>query len=346
MERSTVLKRAMFIGVLTASFSVSAFEALPGKVPVPEDNPQTQAKIELGKQLYFDPRLSIDGTVSCNSCHNVMSSGTDNRPTSVGINGLRGGRNAPSVWNAAYLSAQFWDGRAATLEDQAKGPPLNPIEMGMPSEEAVEARLKSIPGYVKQFASVFGGNFPVTYDNMAKAIASFERTLITPSSPVDRYVEGDKSALTEKAVRGMQLFESVGCVACHSGANYSGPELSMGEGFYQKFPTFPSQYDQKYKLSEDKGRFESTGDQADINMWRVPTLRNVALTAPYFHNGSVETLPEAVRVMAKVQLNRDLQEDEVDALVAFLNGLTGEFPEIAMPRLPDTENSSLVGSIK
>lgn len=346
MKLKTMLAQGMAIGLMTCAVSVNALEVLSETVPTPEDNKNTPAKVELGKQLYFDPRLSIDGTVSCNSCHNVMSSGTDNRPTSAGINGLRGGRNAPTVWNAAYLSAQFWDGRAATLEDQAKGPPLNPIEMGMPSESAVEERLQSIPGYVALFTSVFGGDKPVSYDNMAKAIAAFERTLITRNSPVDRYIKGEKGVLSSEAVRGMKLFKETGCNACHSGGNYAGPALPTGQGFYQKFPAFPSDYDKKYNLSEDKGRFEVTGDKADMNMWRVPSLRNIAVTAPYFHNGSVASLHEAVRVMAKTQLNKDLKENDVEAIVAFLNGLTGEFPTITLPRLPDTENSSLVGTAK
>ncbi len=328
--------------------SASAFEALPKEVPVPADNPMTAEKIELGKQLYFDPRLSIDGTVSCNSCHNVMASGTDGRATSVGVDGQRGGRSAPTVWNAAFLTAQFWDGRAATLEDQAKGPPLNPIEMGMPSAEAVVERLNSIPGYVDQFKAVFGGKDAVSYDNMAKAIATFERTLITRNSPFDRYVQGDESALSAQAKRGMKAFEKASCNACHSGANFAGPtSLPMGEGFYQKFPMIAgSQYDVQYKLSDDKGRFEATGDKADMHMWRVPSLRNIALTAPYFHNGSVETLDEAVRVMAKTQLNIDMSEQDVADIVAFLESLTGEFPVITMPRLPDTVGSSLVGAQK
>ncbi len=328
--------------------SASAFEALPKEVPVPADNPITAEKVELGKQLYFDPRLSIDGTVSCNSCHNVMASGTDARATSVGVDGQRGGRSAPTVWNAAFLTAQFWDGRAATLEDQAKGPPLNPIEMGMPSAEAVVERLNSIPGYVEQFKAVFGGENAVSYDNMAKAIATFERTLITRNSPFDRYIQGDESAISAQAKRGMKAFEKASCNACHSGANFAGPtSLPMGEGFYQKFPMIAgTQYDAKYKLSEDKGRFEATKDKADMHMWRVPSLRNIAVTAPYFHNGSVETLDEAVRVMAKTQLNIDMSDRDVADIVAFLETLTGEFPSITMPRLPDTVGSSLVGSQK
>ena len=342
-------KRSMLFGsavaTLLAGNLVSA-AALPTMVPTPADNPTTSEKVELGKQLFFDPRLSIDGTVSCNSCHNVMSSGTDNRPTSVGINGQRGGRNAPTVWNAAFLSAQFWDGRAASLEDQSKGPPLNPIEMGMPSEAAVVERLSSIPGYVEQFNAIFKGKNAVSYDNMAKAIAAFERTLVTRNSPYDRYVSGDKTALSQQAQRGKQVFEQSGCNACHSGTNFAGPALPTGQGFYQKFPSNSSGYDKKYDLLADKGRFEATKDEADMNMWRVPSLRNIALTAPYFHNGSVKTLDEAVRVMAKAQLNLDISDKDAADVVAFLNSLSGEFPEISMPRLPDTVNNSLVGSIK
>jgi len=342
-------KRSMLLGsaaaTLLASSLVSA-EALPTTVPTPANNPTTPEKVELGKQLFFDPRLSIDGTISCNSCHNVMSNGTDSRATSAGISGQRGGRSAPTVWNAAFLSAQFWDGRAATLEDQSKGPPLNPIEMGMPSEAAVVERLSAIPGYVEQFKTAFGGKNAVSYDNMAKAIAAFERTLITRNSPYDRFVSGDKNALSKQAQRGKKVFEQSGCGACHSGANFAGPTLPIGEGFYQKFPAIDSDYDAKYNLSEDKGRYEVTKDEADMNKWRVSSLRNIALTAPYFHNGAVETLDEAVRVMAKTQLGMEMSDKDVTDVVVFLESLSGEFPEISMPRLPDTMNNSLVGGMK
>jgi len=332
-------------GVMLAALSMnaSAFQALPEVAPAPADNPTTPAKVELGKQLYFDQRLSVNGTVSCNSCHSVMANGTDNRPVSVGVFDKRGGRSAPTVWNAAFLSAQFWDGRAASLEDQAKGPILAGVEMGMPSEAAVIARLKKIPGYVSQFKAVFGGEDSLTYDNVAKAIAAFERTLITPNSPVDRFVKGDKSALSAAAQRGMKLVQDIGCTACHTGPNYAGPAgLPVGQGFYQKFPTFPSEYDNKYDLKSDLGRYEVTKQDADKHMWRVPTWRNVALTAPYFHNGSVPTLDEAVRVMAKTQLNKTLSDAEVADIVAFLNGLSGEFPQITLPRLPETANTTLL----
>lgn len=329
--------------IIFSNISV-AFDALPEKPPIPKDNPMSKAKIELGKQLFFDPRLSKDGTVSCNSCHNVMASGTDNRPVSVGVDAHKGGRSAPTVWNAAFLTTQFWDGRAATLEDQAKGPILNPIEMGMPDPKAVVKRIKNIPGYVDQFKNVFGTKDPVNYDNIAKAIATFERTLITPNSAFDRYIKGDKKALSKSAKRGMELVNSVGCTSCHTGPNFSGPEsLKIGEGFFQKFPTFTgSKYEKKYNLLADTGLASVTKNDSDKHMWRVPTWRNVAVTAPYFHNGSVATLDEAVRVMAKTQLNKNLSDKEVKDIVEFLTSLTGEFPKIAMPRLPETIGQSLI----
>ncbi|MGD8641856.1 MAG: cytochrome-c peroxidase [Gammaproteobacteria bacterium] len=344
MNRTLTAMAVCIVGLFVVSHAANAFEVLPKTPPVPEDNPVTPEKVQLGKQLYFDPRLSKDGTLSCNSCHNVMANGTDNRPVSVGVNAQKGGRSAPTVWNAAFLTTQFWDGRAATLEDQAKGPILNPIEMGMPDPETAVNRIKNIPGYVKQFENVFGGKDPVTYDNIAKAIATFERTLITPDSPFDQFVNGDKNALSAPAKRGMQLVESVGCTSCHTGVNFAGPSsLSMGEGFFQKFPVFPgSKYEKQYRLTEDSGLHSVTKKEEDKSIWRVPTWRNVALTAPYFHNGSVASLDEAVRVMGKTQLNQDLKDKEVKDIVAFLNSLTGEFPNISMPRLPETPGQTLV----
>lgn len=330
---------AAFLAV-SAQASAQVFQALPEKPPIPADNPMTPEKIELGKQLYFDPRLSASGTVSCNTCHNVMAGGTDSRSTSVGIDGQVGGRKAPTVWNAAFMTAQFWDGRAASLEDQAKGPPLNPIEMGMQSEQQIVDRLKSIPGYKKQFEAVFG---EVSYNNMAKAIAAYERTLITPNSPFDRYIKGDEDAISEQAKRGMTLVEEVGCTACHQGVIFAGPALPMGTGFYQKFPTFTdNEFVEKYDLMSDLGRYEVTKQEGDKHLFKVQTWRNVALTAPYFHNGSVWTLDEAVRVMAKTQLNQNLSDAQVADIVAFLETLTGEFPQQTMPILPPTSGSSAV----
>ena len=332
---------------VTSAAQAANWEALPNSPPTPADNPQSDAKVVLGKTLFFDPRFSEHGTLSCNSCHNVMSGGDDNRPNSIGMHDARGGRSAPTVWNAAFLSVQFWDGRAATLEDQAKGPVANPIEMGMASLDDAMARLQKIPGYEPMFKAAFPGEAnPVNADNAAKAVAAYERTLITPNSAYDRYVKGDTNALSAQQVKGMETFAALGCTACHSGPNFSGPTLPLGTGFFQKFPTFAgSTYEAKYNLAEDTGRFQVTKDAKDMHMFRVPTLRNVALTAPYFNNGQAPTLDEAVRVMGKVQLNQDLSEAQVADVVAFLNGLTGEFPEQTMPRLPATPNYSVIPPI-
>jgi cytochrome c peroxidase len=330
-------------GAVALATIAAAMEPLPKVAPAPADNPGSPAKVELGRQLFFDGRLSTSGTVSCNSCHNVMAGGDDNRPNSVGVDGKKGGRSAPTVWNAAFLSVQFWDGRAATLEEQAKGPMVNPVEMGMPSHGMVLRRIAAIPGYQREFKAVFGGRGPITIDNVARAIAAYERTLITPGSPVDRYLAGDTRRLPAAAVRGKATVERLGCVNCHAGVNFAGPIAQPGPGFFQKFPTYASNYETRYSLKKDGGRFEATKAPADRGMWRVATWRNVALTAPYFHNGSVPTLDEAVRVMARTQLNKDLPGAEVSDIVAFLNGLTGEFPRQALPRLPETPGRSVVG---
>ena len=315
---------------------------LPLKAPEPADNASSNAKIELGKQLFFDPRLSKDGTVSCNSCHNVMASGSDNRAVSVGINGQLGGRSSPTVFNAAFLSVQFWDGRAATLEDQAKGPLVNPGEMGMPSHDAVVARVKEIDGYPDQFQKVFGSKDPVTIDNLAKAVAAYERTLITPNSAFDRWARGDSGALTASAQRGFAKMNEIGCTSCHSGVGFSGPALPTGTGFYQKFPTFAeNDYVKKYDFLGDEGRKNVTKNEADAHMFRVPSLRNIAMTAPYFHNGRVANLQEAIRVMAKTQLNRTLTKDEVDDIYNLLVSLTGTIPEQTMPKLSKTMGTTV-----
>lgn len=321
------------------------WEALPEKAPVPKDNPQSVEKITLGKTLFFDPLLSSTGTVSCNSCHNVMEGGDDSRPVSVGVHGQTGGRSAPTVWNSAFLSVQFWDGRADTLEDQAKGPVTNPVEMGMENWDATMERIKKMDEYVAMFKAAFpdAKGDVMTTDNAVKAIAAYERTLITPNTAYDRFVKGDKKALTEQQQRGMDLFAQTGCTACHSGANFSGPQLPVGQGFFNKFPTVAgTEYEKKYDLVADMGRYDVTKQEADKHVWRVPTLRNITLTAPYFHNGKVQTLSEAVRVMAKTQLGKDLKDAEVTDIVAFLQALTGEFPEQTMPHLPSRQGESVI----
>ncbi len=334
-----VIAAAMFTAL---SVNASSWQALPEVAPAPADNPTTDAKVELGKMLFMDPRFSSTGTVSCNSCHNVMEGGDDSRTFSMGVHGKTGGRNSPTVWNSAFHSVQFWDGRAALLEDQAKGPVTNPVEMGVKEIEQAMNKVRAIPGYKPYFTKAFGKD-SMTVDNAAKAVAAFERTLITPNSPYDKYVKGDKDAMSEAQVRGMETFAATGCTSCHSGAAFNGPAMPLGQGFYAKFPTFAdNEYNKKYDLSADKGREEATGKAADAHMFRVSTLRNITDTAPYFHNGAVNSLSEAVRVMAKTQLNKDLPEKDVADIVAFLAALTGEYPEIVMPRLPATPGHSLV----
>ncbi|MDT4328373.1 cytochrome-c peroxidase [Methylomonas sp. MED-D] len=327
-----MLKIRLLVAALamTGSLSASGAESLPASAPAPENNPTTAEKVSLGKMLYHDPRLSSTGTVACASCHNTMLGGEDNRPNSMGVNGQTGGRSAPTVWNAAFNAVQFWDGRAASLEEQAAGPVTNPIEMGMKSWDDVVARLKTIEGYQDAFEKAFGKD-SISKDNATKAIAAYERTLITPNSAYDKYVEGDTNAMTEQQVRGMKKAVEIGCTSCHSGPAFN------GAGMFQKFPVNSNGYfEAQYHFQKDLGRAEVTKSDADKHFWKVPTLRNVALTAPYFHNGSVKTLDRAVWLMAKLQLNKELSDAEVADIVAFLNALSGEFPTQSMPHLPGT----------
>lgn len=327
----------LLIGALAlgSSFAAVADATLPITAPAPANNPTTPEKVALGKMLYHDPRLSSTGTVSCASCHNTMLGGEDNRPNAVGVHGQTGGRSAPTVWNAAFNAVQFWDGRAASLEEQAAGPVTNPIEMGMKSWDDVVVRLKAIPGYQGAFEKAFGDKNAISKDNATKAIAAYERTLITPHSAYDKYVAGDKSAMTAQQVRGMEKAVQLGCTGCHSGPAFNGP------GTFQKFPTFSNgTLEAQYHFTKDLGREEVTKKEEDKHLWKVPTLRNVALTAPYFHNGSVKTLDAAVKVMAKLQIGLDVSDADAADIVAFLNALTGEFPAQTMPVLPGTPNTS------
>jgi cytochrome c peroxidase len=277
------------------------WQTLPERAPAPAWNPTTPEKVVLGERLFHDKALSIDRTLSCSSCHDVRKgAGEDHRSGSLGVGGQVGSRNAPTVWNSGFQAVLFWDGRAASLEDQAAGPPLNPKEMGMPSAEAVEQRVNENPSYREPFAKAFGADQPITIKQITGAIAAYERTLITTDTPYDRFVRGDKNALTAAQTRGMALFESVGCVLCHSGPNFSGASLfDSPPAPHRLFPVFDSpKYMTRYNLNKDLGANVPGSKQA---VWRIPSLRNVALTAPYFHNGSVDNLPEAVRIMATVQ---------------------------------------------
>ncbi|MEE9395840.1 MAG: cytochrome-c peroxidase [Methylococcales bacterium] len=347
MFRLKSLVLPLALASVATAVSATEWQALPSKAPAPADNPTTGDKVKLGKILFLDPRLSSTGTVSCNSCHNVMLGGEDNRPVAMGVKGQVGGRSAPTVWNSAFNSVQFWDGRAPSLEEQAKGPVTNPIEMGMKSWADVEKRLAAIPGYPELFEAAFGDGAEVSEDNAAKAIAAYERTLITPNSPYDLYVKGDKKALTDQQARGMELFDKTGCTNCHGGPAFNGPEMEAGKGFFMKFPTFKNGHFQaKYKFSKDGGRFAETKDEADRNMFKVPTLRNIALTAPYFHNGTVAELSTAVKVMAKLQLDKELSKEQTDDIVAFLESLTGKFPKQTLPQLPGTSTTTFSYVVK
>jgi len=337
------------LGLILLSNPASAFDvlqALPESPVIPADNPQTAAKIELGKMLYFDTRLSLMGNLSCNSCHNLSAGGDDDGAIKILSKGeLK--RSAPSVWNVAYMSTYYWDARKTSLESQTVDHLLDTRVMGSVSAKTIEERVKAIPGYKKAFAKAFSINNPINIDNIARAIASFERTLSTPDSDFDRYIKGEKNAISAQAKRGLKLFNDVGCLSCHFGVNFAGPApgpaLKMGDGFYELFPNhLGSEYDKKYNLTADVGRYLVTLDRTDTHMWRVPPLRNIALTAPYFHNGSVNNLEEAVRIMGFVQLKNKLDDRDVGDIVSFLKSLTGKQPEITLPRLPETSGLSLI----
>lgn len=292
-----------------------AFQPLPEVASSP-DHPSSPQKIALGRSLYLDTRLSKNDKLSCNSCHRLETFGVDNEPTSPGHEGKRGGRNSPSSFNAALHTAQFWDGRAKDVEAQALGPILNPIEMGMASEAQVVEKLKKDPKTVAAFKAAFPNEAePLTYKNIGEAIGAFERTLITPSR-FDSYLKGDNNAITSEEKAGGELFVRTGCTACHMGSTLGG-QLYQKLGLVKDYPT------------TDMGRFEVTKNEADKKVFKVPSLRNVAKTGPYFHDGSVTTLEEAVSKMGEYQLGKQLSESEVASIVTFLNSLTGSLPASA-----------------
>jgi cytochrome c peroxidase len=299
-------------------------------VPIPGDNPQTAAKIELGKQLYFDPRLSLDNSMSCATCHDPELGWSNGEATAKGVKGTRGGRNSPTVLNTAYQTFQFWDGRAPSLEEQAKGPILNPIEMAMPSAEEVEKKINAIAGYRQQFRDVFGAD--ATYDTIAQAIASFERTVLSGDAPFDRYRAGDASALSPSALRGWELFQGKAhCSACHSGPSFTDHAFhNLGISV----------------RSGDVGREKISGMLGDRGAFKTPGLRDIARSAPYMHDGSLATLEEVVEYynkggVANEQLDEEVFPLELTAqekadLVTFLKeGLASDrYPLVAPPELP------------
>jgi len=293
------------------------FQPLP-KVAENAENPITSAKVTLGKKLYFEKQLSKDNTQSCNTCHNLDTFGVDNQPFSKGNDGGLGGRNSPTTLNAALHATQFWDGREPDVEAQAGGPILNPVEMAMPSEEAVVKRLSGIKEYPGMFAKAFPEDPKITYDNLKKAIGAFERKLITPSK-FDTYLKGDDSALNTQEKQGLKTFIESGCIACHIGP-------LLGGNMFQKFGVYGEYWKATKSKKVDNGRFDLTKKEAEKYFFKVPSLRNVSKTAPYFHDGSVTDLKEAITIMGKLQLNKDLTSQQVDDLAAFMNALTGEVP--------------------
>ena len=294
-----------------------------GKLPLVAENnanPISKEKVLLGKTLFFENRLSKDNTESCNTCHNLKTYGVDNLSTSPGNNGGFGTRNSPSVYNAALHIAQFWDGREPDVEAQAGGPMLNPVEMAMPNVKEVIKRLSKIENYQKLFKEAYPEEKnPITFKNIKNAIGAFERKLITPSK-FDNFIAGDANALTKKEKEGLQLFINKGCIACHSGK-------AIGGNIFQKFGVYDDYW--KYTKSKkiDNGKYDVTKNEADKYVFKSASLRNVAKTYPYFHDGSVANLGEAVKIMGKIQLNKDLTVEETNSIVAFLNSLTGELPK-------------------
>lgn len=307
------------------------FKPLPITAPNP-DNPATAAKVALGKLLYFDHRLSQEGTISCNSCHVLARFGVDNLPTSPGDKGQLGARNSPTVLNAALHAAQFWDGRAKDVEQQAGMPVLNPVEMAIPSETFLVERLARYPDYRERFAQAFPGETePMSYANIGKALAAFERTLLTPSR-FDRYLEGERGALDAHEKAGLRTFFDMGCTSCHNG-------VTIGAQSFRKFGLGEDYWVHTGSKKVDVGRFQTTGDEADKYVFKVASLRNVEKTFPYFHDGSVTTLEDAVRVMGKLQVGMDFSDHQVAELSAFLRTLTGVPPAEAIvpPELPSAD---------
>ncbi len=304
-------------------FLLSVFAQANGPItPLPFSIDVNPRKAELGEKLFFETRLSKDGTISCASCHNLeWGSGTDLKPVSVGVDGQRGERNAPTVINSVFNFTQFWDGRAETLIEQALEPVVNPIEMGMESWDDAIDNIKKDDFYKSSFDIVYGGK--MTAENVADAIAEFQKTLISTNSPFDQFLRGNSRAITENQKRGYQLFQAYGCVACHQGQN-------VGGNMFQKFGVLKDISLQAGTLGRDLGRFNVTGNQWDKRVFKVPSLRLAVKTPPYFHDGSVATIDEAVDIMIQFQLGREVPEADKSAIVDFLSTLVGEIPEGAL----------------
>lgn len=298
---------------------------LPDVIDSPR-NPVTDEKVDLGRMLFFEERLSLNHSISCNSCHQLDNFGVDNEPASPGHVGQLGDRTSPTVYNVAGHFRQFWDGRADTIEEQAMMPVTNPVEMAMPDDDYVLDVLRSIPGYVEAFEQAFpDADDPITVETFGKALGAFQRVLTTPS-PWDEFLAGNEDALTNEQKQGFKDFVAAGCMACHMGT-YIGGNMFQKLGVAKPWPS-----------QEDQGRYEVTGDESDRMMFKSASLRNIEKTSPYFHDGSVEDLDEAVRIMAEYQLGRELTDQQVDSILAWFSSLTGEIPEdlIEEPDLPES----------
>ena len=301
-EKSELMKKA---GNFFKSISTVQYANIP------------QNKIDLGKKLYFDATLSKNGTISCNSCHNLATYGVDNKSFSLGDTKELGGRNSPSVIYASLHAMQFWDGRAKDVEEQAGGPLLNPVEHSIPSKEYLENKLRAIPEYQVLFKKVYSTDKePITFENISNAIAAFERQL-NPKSKFDEYLDGDESALTEQEKNGLTAFVDNGCITCHSG-------VAIGGQLMQKFGLYGDYASLTKSKKTDKGLFDRTHKEGDQFLFKVPSLRNVEKTAPYFHDGSVASLKESIKIMGKLQVNKDLSEADLNDIEAYLKTLTAD----------------------
>jgi cytochrome c peroxidase len=310
--------------------SSAAFASTVRDEPITPIEPyvsESPEMVQLGKKLWFEPRLSMSGIISCNTCHNLSRGGTDNLATSIGHGWAPGPVNAPTVLNSSLAIAQFWDGRAANLQEQAGGPIQADIEMNMSHTLALDV-LNSIPGYVSEFEAVFGPG-EIDMDKVTKAIAEFEETLVTPNSRFDLWLKGDDNAITPDELAGYQLFKDSGCTACHNGA-------AAGGTSYQRMGVVRPYV----STSPVEGRYAVTGDDADRFTFKVPTIRNVEYTYPYFHDGQAKTLEESVDIMGQLQLGRHYTDEEIDKIVAFLKTLTGDMPQILLPILPPSSNET------
>ena len=303
------------------------FEPIPRMAELPSGAPMTREKIELGTMLFFDPRMSSSGVFSCQSCHNIGMGGVDALETSIGHGWQAGPRNSPTMLNAVFNAAQFWDGRAEDLAEQAKGPVQAGVEMANTPDHLI-ATLKSMPGYVEAFEASFPGEAdPVTFDNFAHAIETFEATLLTPNSRFDQWLLGTDGAMNDQEKRGLQAFMDNGCAGCHAGVNFGGQD-------YYPFGLVDAP-DSNIRPEGDTGRFALTNTDEDHYVFRAAPLRNVAITPPYFHSGKVWSLEEAVKVMSNAQLGTELTEGQAQDITAFLHTLTGEQPQVVHPTLPE-----------